>query len=192
MTRYCTFLLALALWFAASLDSWADEVCASCGYQVTISGSFSHHKDRTNMVIEGAGENAAAYREDVNGTNFTVIISHLPAGRYMVTIGAAETVVGAPGERVFDVSEGDRVLAKDFDIFSNAAGARKVAAITGTIEKEDDALRGPLSVTFVGSKGAAKFNRFEVKDSSGGSVVAFQASELADAFTAAAMRVPDV
>jgi len=36
------------------------------------------------------------------------------------------------------------------------------------------------------------FNRFELKDASGGSVIAFQASELADAFTSAAMRVADV
>lgn len=192
MTRFCIVLLGLVLCFAVSPGFAADEVCASCGYQVTVSGSFSHHRARTNAVVEGIGENPAAFREDVNGTNFTVTISHLPAGRYTVTIKAVEAVARAAGERVFDVIAGDVVLAKDFDILSAAGAPWKVAAISGTIEKEDDALRGPLRITFVASKGTAKFNTFEVKDASGAAVVAFQASELADAFTASAMRVPDV
>ncbi len=143
-------------------------------------------------MIQGAGDNAAAFREDINGTNFTVIISHLPAGRYTIVISAAETVARAAGERVFDVTSGDQVIAKDFDIFAAAGAARTVAAVTGTVEKEDDSLRGPLKLTFVSSKGAAKLNTLEVKDASGTAVVSFQASELADAFTAAALRVPDV
>src|SRR5262249_4201079 len=97
MMRYCTFSLALIFWIAAATAFADDEICASCGYQVSVSGSFSHHKDRTNTVIEAAGENAAAFREDVSGTNFTITISHLPAGRYTIIIEAAETVAFAPG-----------------------------------------------------------------------------------------------
>ncbi len=185
-------LLVAGLWFSVRPVFAANEICPNCGYQVTVSGSFAHYKDRPNVMIEGAGENAAAFREDVNGTNFVVTISHLPAGRYTVSIGAAETVASAAGERVFDVSAGDQVLAKDVDVIARAGGARKVTVITGTLEKEDDALRGPLNISFVASKGLAKFNTFEVKDAAGAAVVAFQASELADAFTAAAMRVPEV
>ena len=116
----------------------------------------------------------------------------LPAGKYTLTIGAAETVASAAGERVFDVTAGDMSLAKDFDIFAAAGGARKVATITGTVEHADDSLRGPLKLTFVSSKGTAKFNTIEVKNADGASVVSFSASELADAFSAAAVRVPDI
>ena len=95
MTRICILLLALVQWLSPCGAFAADEVCASCSYQVTVSGSFTHHKDRPNVAIEGAGDNAAAFREDVSGTNFTVTVSHLPAGRYAVTISAAETVAEA-------------------------------------------------------------------------------------------------
>jgi hypothetical protein len=59
----------------------ADEICASCGQQVSVNGSFTHRKEGPSVVIEGATNNAAVFREDVNGTNFTVKIAHLPAGK---------------------------------------------------------------------------------------------------------------
>ena len=183
----------LAGWLlASSIAFGADEICASCSAPVSVAGSFAHRKDNPSVIIEGAGNNAALYREDVNGTNFTVTIAHLPAGQYTITIGAAETVAGAAGERVFDVVVGDAALVRDFDLFATAGGARKVAAITGTVAHEDDSLRGPVKIAFVASKGAAKFNTIEIKNASGASVVSFSASELADAFSAAAARVPDI
>ncbi len=193
-SRFITLAIPLlsGLQLSASATFAADEICASCGQQVSVGGSFAHRKENPSVAIEGAGNNAAAYREDVNGTNFTVTITHLPASRYTITLGAAETVAGGSGERSFDVTSGGKVLAKDFDIFATAGGARKVASITGTVEHEDDSLRGPLRISFVASKGTAKFNMIEVKNTSGASVVSFSASELADAFSAAAVRVPDV
>ena len=170
----------------------ADEVCASCAQQVSVTGSFGHRKENATLAIEPATNNTATYREDVNGTNFTVTISHLPAGKYTLAIGAVETVVSAPGARVFDITSGDKVLAKDLDLFATAGGARKVAFITGSIEHEDDALRGPVTIVFAASKGTAKFNTIEVKNAAGASVLSFSASELADAFSAASMRVPDI
>ncbi|HWC59055.1 MAG TPA: glycoside hydrolase family 3 C-terminal domain-containing protein, partial [Verrucomicrobiae bacterium] len=127
-----------------------------------------------------------------SGTNFTVTISHLPAGKYTVTINAAETVASGPAERVFDVNSGDKALAENFDIFASAGGARKVTSLTGTVEHEDDSLKGPLAITFKASKGAAKFNTIDVKNAAGVSVVSFSASELADAFSAAANHIPEV
>ena len=185
-------VLLMCLWLGAPSALAVDEVCTSCGPQVSVSGSFTHHKDRPSVAIEGTSTDPAVFREDVNGTNFTVTISQLPAGKYTITIGAADTVAGGTGERVFDVTVGDNVLAKDFDIFATAAGARKVATISGTVEHEDDALRGPLKISFVASKGTAKFNTVEIKDATGASIVSFSASELADAFSAAAARVPDI
>ncbi|MGH7990767.1 MAG: glycoside hydrolase family 3 N-terminal domain-containing protein, partial [Limisphaerales bacterium] len=169
-----------------------DEVCASCGQQVSVSGSFAHHKVNASVKIEGASSDPAAFHEAINGTNFTVTITHLPAGKYTITIGEVETVAGAVGERAFDVTSGDIALAKDFDIFATAGGARKVCYINGMVEHEDDAIRGPLKITFMASKGDAKFNTFEIKDTSGTSVVAFNASELADAFSVEATHVPEI
>lgn len=184
--------LLAGLLLSVSATFAVDEICVSCGQQVSVTGGFSHRKENPSVVIEGTSNNAAAYREDVNGTNFTITIAHLPAGKYTITISAAETPAGAVGEKVFDVTSGDAVLAKDFDIFAAAGGAWKVATISGTVEHEDDALRGPLKISFVSSKGAAKFNTIEVKNSDGASVVSFSASELADAFSAAAVRGPDI
>jgi beta-glucosidase len=183
---FAGLLLSVSVTFAA------DEICASCGQQVSVSGSFTHYKDRPSVAIEGTLVDPAAFREDVNGTNFTVTITHLPAGKYSITIGAAETVATGSGERLFDVTSGDNVFARNFDIFAAAGGARKVATINGTVEHEDDSLKGPLSITFVASNGTAKFNTLEVKNSDGVSVVSFSASELADVFSAAAARAPDV
>ncbi len=185
-------LVIAGLLISASATFAADEICTSCGPQVSVSGDFAHHKDNASVAIEGAGANAAAFREDVNGKNFTVTLAHLPAGKYTITVGAAETQASAAGERVFDVTSGDKVLAKDFDIFAAMGGARKVATISGTVEHEDDSLKGPLTIAFAASKGNAKFNTIELKDATGASVVSFSASELADAFSAAATRVPDI
>ena len=170
----------------------ADEVCTSCGQQVSVSGSFSHRKEAASLTIEGVTTDAALFREDINGAAFTVTISQLPAGKYILLIRAAETVAAGPGERVFDVSSGDTVLAKNFDVVVAAGGMRKVASITGTVEHEDDALRGPLKISFVASKGMAKFNTVDVKTAAGATVISFSASELADAFSAAAMRAPEI
>jgi beta-glucosidase len=185
-----TIPLVAGMLLSASAAFAADEICTSCGPQVSVNGDFAHHKDNASVAIDGAGANAAAFREDVNGKNFTVTIAHLPAGKYAITIGAAETQAGAAGERVFDVTSGDKVLAKDFDIFAAASGARKVSTISGPVEHEDDSLKGPVTITFAASKGNAKFNTVEVKDATGVSVVSFSASELADAFSAAATRIP--
>jgi beta-glucosidase len=179
------------LLFAAIPAVVADEICTSCGPQVNVSGSFAHRKDAPTVAIDGAPD-AATFREDVNGTNFTVTVSGLPAGKYTVTVSAAETSAGGAGERVFDVVSGDTTLARNFDIFTAAGAARKVATVTGSVDHADDAIRGPLRLNFVASKGNAKFNTVEIKNAEGASVVSFKASELADAFSASARHVPDI
>ncbi|HEY5040961.1 MAG TPA: glycoside hydrolase family 3 C-terminal domain-containing protein [Verrucomicrobiae bacterium] len=179
------------LWFSVPAAFAADEICASCGQDVRVNGDFAHRKDNASVTIEGAANDPAAFREDINGKNFTVTITHLPAGRYTLSIGEVETLAGAVGERVFDVTAGDVALAKDYDIFATA-GARKVAYITGTVQHEDDEIRGPINLVFSSSKGNAKFNTVEIKNAAGASVIAFNASELADNFSADARRVPEI
>jgi beta-glucosidase len=183
-------ILNFGLWLPTAFS--ADEICSSCGAQVSISGDFAHRKSNPSVVIEGAGADAAPFREDINGKNFTITISHLPAGKYTIAIGEVEITPSSAGDRVFDVTAGDVSLAKDVDILATSGAARKVCQITGTIEHEDDAIKGPVKITFAASKGNAKFNTFELKDSSGTPVLVFSASEMADAFSAAAMRVPEI
>ena len=170
--------------------SAAEESCSSCGQQVSISGDFSHRKDADTVAIEGAGANPAAFREEVLGKNFAVSISHLPAGKYTITIGEVDTVSDSAGARTFDVTSGGVTLASNFDIVAAAGGPRKVYYIKGTVDHEDDSINGALTVNFTAHKGAAKFNTFEVKNASDASLVAFNASELAEPFSAAASRVP--
>jgi beta-glucosidase len=190
------FLRALRPILAAVLLSVtafaADEACTTCGGKVAVSGDFTHRQEPPGPPIAGAGTAGQAYREDVNGPRFTVTVSNLPAGRYSIEIGAAETTATRPGERVFDVAVGDQVLAKDFDLFVAAGGARKVAVIRGTFEKPDDALRGPVRLTFAATKGHAKFSTVTIKDAAGAEVAAFAAADLADAFGQAATIPPDV
>ena len=180
------------LWPVMPVAFGVEESCAACGQEVSVSGEFGHRKETAPDSIEGAAGTAAAFHEEINGKNFTVAIAHLPAGKYTVVIGETEVVAGAPGERVFDVTSAGVVLAKDYDIIATAGGKRKVVYITGAVEHEDDSIAGALKISFTASQGVAKFNTFEVKNSMGASVISFSASDLADAFTAAAARVPDV
>ena len=194
LSRPPSFSLAIlaGLWLSAPLASAADESCATCGQEVSVNGDFAHRKDDASLAIQGAGNNAAAFHEEINGRNFTVTIAHLPAGKYTLAIGEVETLAGASGERVFAVASGDVALAKNYDILAAAGTTNQVCYLTGTVDHEDDSLKGPLTVSFVANKGAAKFNTFEVKNASGASVVAFSASEMADVFSAAATRVPEI
>ena len=186
------WLSAAAVWFSAPAAFAADETCAKCGQAVSISGEFAHSKYDAALTIEGAGSDAAAFHEEIYGEHFTITIARLPAGKYSLSIGEAETWSSAPGQRVFSVTSGDTTLAKDFDIIATAGGARKVCYITGVVEHEDDSLKGPLTVSFTTGKDNAKFNTFEVKNASGAPVVSFSASEIADAYSATAMRIPEI
>jgi beta-glucosidase len=170
----------------------ADETCTTCGGMVSVSGEFAHRTDPPFPRIEGAGAQADDFLEDIHGPRFTVTIANLPAGRYGIEIRAVEMTATAAGAHVFDVSAGEQVLAKDVDLFAAAGGARKVATLRAAIEKTDDALRGPLRLTFTASQGRAKFNTIAIKDEAGTEVVAFAANELADAFGVAALTPPEV
>ena len=193
LTGVVLFMISLAgLQVCAPSTFAADEICASCGQRVSIDGDFSHHKVDASVTVDGADE-VGAFREDINGPNFTVTAANLPAGRYAITIGEAEMQAGmAAGDRVFDVVAGDVPLARNFDIVAAAGGEQKVCYIKGTVEHEDDTIKGPVKIVFSATKGNAKFNTIDIKDSSGASVVTFNASELADAFSAEAKRVPQI
>jgi len=193
VTLTVLFLIPIVgLWFSSPAVFAVEEICGSCGKKVSVTGNFTHRKDDASVTTQGAAGDAAAFREEINGKVFSVSVSNLPAGKYTILIGEVETLLSNPGERMFNVTSEDTVFATDFDIVETAGGAKKVCYITGVVEHQDDSLRGPLKVTFTAVKNNAKFNTFEVKDSSGASVVSFNASEIAEPFTGDVTRVPDI
>lgn len=170
----------------------AEEVCGSCTYKVTVAGEFTHYKVADSVAIEGADGEEAAFREEIYGKEFSVSVSNLPAGQYKIIIGQAETFFNEAGQRLYTVVSGDVVLAQDFDIVKTAGKANKVCYITGVVDHEDDALRGPLKVTFKAHLDNAKFNTFEVKDASGTTMLSFHASQIAEPFAGNATAIPDI
>ena len=102
-----------------------DEVCVACDKKVLISGEFSHQRAWGVTTIEGATwRGGEAFREEIYGTNFTLSVSGLPAGKYGVVIGVAEVDFTNAGQRVFDITCGDRVLASN-SIFLPPPAARE-------------------------------------------------------------------
>jgi beta-glucosidase len=183
------FCVALVL---SNVTALADqETCAACDHTVQADGQFAHHKTADNLQVAGAtDDNAAAFREEIAGTNFTISATHVRSGKYTIIIGEAETYFHQAGNRIFDVTSGDNTIASDFDIFVAAGGANRVYYITGAVEKADS--QSPLKVTFTASKENAKFNTFEVLDTNGEQIVSLNASDLADPLTAADNQPPVV
>jgi len=182
-----------AIIFVSAISNRAEEVtCATCEQQASLSGNFAHRKDDAQLPIQGAADNAAAFREEIVGTNFTVSVSHLPAGKYRIIIGEVETLYGTPGERLFDVTSGAVALATNFDIVAAAVGTQRVCHIEGVVDHDDDSINGPLTISFVAHTNTAKFNTIEIKNPADATVIAFSAADFADPFTAAAKQVPVV
>jgi hypothetical protein len=52
-----------AVILASALSTRAEEVnCTTCEQQASVNGDFVHRKDDASVTIEGAGNNAAAFR----------------------------------------------------------------------------------------------------------------------------------
>ncbi len=115
----------------------AEESCASCEKKVTFSGDFVHRRAPAQVVIEGAPTGTDDYyREGIFGADFNATISGLPEGRYTITIGVVDAGMDNTntGQRVFDISAGDRSLVKGLDIVAAAGGANKVHFVSGTVQ----------------------------------------------------------
>jgi beta-glucosidase len=166
-----------------------EETCAACDHQVQASGEFAHYKTADGLQMQGVtSDDAAAFREEVAGSNFTISVSRVRGSKYTVIIGEAETFFNGSGERLFNVTADDTVIASNVDIFVAAGGSDRVYYITGEVEKADSMT--PLTVTFTALRNNAKFNTFEVLDSTGTEVVSLNASDLADPLTAADNQPP--
>ena len=188
----CLFILLNAQSFCP-LARADEELCGVCGREVTVTGEFGHFKVNRNFNIQGAApENEADYREEIHGANFTITVAHLPAGKYTLVIGEAEDFFTNSGQRIFDISCGNQVIAKNLDVVAVAGGQGKVYRVTTDVTHADDAINGPLTVSFVARENEAKFNTFEIKDAAGAALVSLTASEMADPLTAAASKPPVV
>ncbi|MGD0652243.1 MAG: glycoside hydrolase family 3 C-terminal domain-containing protein [Verrucomicrobiia bacterium] len=175
-------LVILAGWCSIPAAFGDQEVCVACDRKVVVSGQFSHGRGHESLTIEGAPRRGEeAFREEIYGTNFTLSVPDLPAGKYTVQVGLAEVDFLTAGQRAFDIACGERMLASNLDVFAAAGGAGKVYFITAQVEHAGDAVRGPLTLTFTGRTNAAKLNTFELKDASGKSIVYLRAADLIDA-----------
>jgi len=166
----------------------ADETCIACDLPVEVNGEFSHYKIEGDPDIQGALGDPGAFREEIWGPAFTISVPHLPAGRYTVIIGEMEGYFTATGQRCFDISLGDTFVASNLDVYATAGGANKVLYLTNLVDHADDSLRGPLQVKFAARVNNAKFNTFEIRNSSGGVLISTKAAELADSLVAAASK----
>jgi hypothetical protein len=73
--------------FIAAAD---EENCAACDRLVRVSGQFPHFKTNASRAIQGVpADDQAAFCEEIFGSNFTVTVSHLPAGKYELMFGGA-------------------------------------------------------------------------------------------------------
>jgi beta-glucosidase len=191
-----TILCALAgftVCLSTSIAFADEETCVACDRKVLVSGQFNHGRGHESLTIVGAPRRSEeAFREDIYGTNFTLSVPNLPADKYTVKIGLAETVFTSAGERAFDITCGDQVLAGQLDLFTAAGGAGKVYFITNQIDFPGDAAHGPLTLTFTGHTNTAKLNTFELKNADGLSLISMSAADLINAEDAGALQPPVV
>ena len=122
-----TAAILAGIWLAPAFA--AEEGCSSCDKKVTFSGDFAHRGNYATDAVQGAPPGTEFYyRDGIFGANFTATISGVPDGKYTITVGVLESSLDATnsGQRVFDISAGNHVLAKDLDIIKAAGGPNKV------------------------------------------------------------------
>ena len=140
---------------AVFLLSVASDANIFSGYAAPIEPVLSGGEFRT---LDGSPE--------VFGKEMSVAFSGLAEGVYTVEVDAAENYVGEIGKRVMSVRSGDKVLGAEVDLFK-IAGKGKTVLLQGALEHKSDSLRGPLTVSFFGVVGNAKFDAIRLKDVTG-------------------------
>jgi len=190
----------VSLVFAAGLSAAASafaelplttELAPSpCGKSFEVTGYFDHFKTPASVEVAGDSHDGT-YQGEVFGSTFSAKVAGLPAGTYTVQIDEAEVYHKGPKQRVMKITCGDQVIADSLDIFAQA-GFGKAYSVKARVEHEDDAIRGPLTITFTALKGDAKFNAIEILDAQGQAVGCVKASDLASAADAVAAKIPEV
>jgi beta-glucosidase len=191
-----TILCALAgftVCLSTSIAFAGEETCVACDRKVLVSGQFEHGRGHESLAIQDAPKRGEeAFREEIYGTNFTVSVPNLPAGKYTVLIGLAEVVYTNAGQRVFNITCGNQTLARNLDLFTAAGGAGRVLLLTNRIDFPGDAAHGPFALAFTGRTNTAKLNTFELKDASGQSLISMQAADLIDTEDTNTLQAPVV
>ena len=183
------FGVVLAAWLGC-FAAQADENCATCNVGVSVSGQFEHKAG----LVSAANGNVSSrwgngFEEEIFGTNFTVTVSGLNAGRYTVLFGLVETDFTNAGQRVFDISYGDQLLASNVDIFASAGGAGKVMTLRRTVDQVGD---NPVQFHFTAQVNSAKFDLLEIRNADKQIVLLVRAADLLGAGDAGLMAAPDV
>ena len=145
-------------------------------------------------VLTGGDFRATNGSPEVFGKQLTVAFPGLPAGRYDVTVEAAENYLDEPGRRIMTIRAGETVLAAKVDIFQKT-GKGKPLKLHGRVNHQPDSSRGPLTVTFSGEVGNAIFSAFRVSDAAGKVVTQATAATLqatADRLEEPLKRIPQV
>jgi beta-glucosidase len=192
MRRILFPMLAFMTCFAG-LMAWGDEeTCAVCDRTILVTGQFQHGHD--NAAVQSAAQfrTKDAYREEIYGSNFSLVVPHLPAGGYILLMGEAETDFTNAGQRIFDVTSGDETIVSNFDIFAATGSTGKAVLLKAEMDFPGDSVAGPLTVNFIGRTGAAKLNTFEIRDENNNSVISMQASDLVNPNDAGALKAPVV
>lgn len=131
------------------------------------------------------------YAEEVFGKNFTASAEGLPEGKYTVEIYLAETYHHAAGKRVFSILAGQKVLAKDLDLFAEAGFSCEVV-IRGEVFHQSDNINGPLALRFDAKHDFTKFNAIQILSDDEAIVACVKANELKRHLPVWATKIPDV
>jgi len=172
----------------------ADELvstgCSACP-TVVITGP-DLRKRKFKETVEGT-EAPELFQEQVFGNNFTVTIPDLKEGAYNVDFEFAE-IDGkrGPGIRVFTITQGDKVIAKDYDIFKEAGGAAKVVKVSTLVNHPGDMISGPVTFGFEAKKLEAKVNVIRIQKVGDNKISSISARDFVEKFDPVAAKIPEV
>ena len=191
LRRVCALLLAVVLSGGHRAGAVEEAAPPCCGPSFQVTGSFEHYKVTLPPDL-AKGLDLDIFGEEIFGPDFVASVAGLPAGKYRVEIHLAEVYHYAEGERLMNVSSGSTVLADSFDLSKVTGGFARPYTLTGSVDHAEDAIGGPLAITFKAIKGAAKFNAIYVFDDTGKKVACLVARNLEDLTLASARVVPVV
>jgi len=185
-------LWVLIGWVSTAPAVSGEEACVACNRSVWVGGEFVHGWVHGIVTIDGAPPGMAeAFRESISGPHFTVTVSNLPPGSYIVQLGMVETVYTNAGQRVYDITCGQQTLASNLDLLVAAGGPARAYFVTGRVDQTSDTI-GSLTFDFIGQTNGAELNTFELKDAAGTSLVSMRSADLLEVNGISALLPPHV
>jgi len=164
-----------ALCFAATMRG--GEVQFRCNYSFSVNTRF----------VEGP-EDPAVYGTGIYGQFLLLAVPDLAPGRYSLELPLVETDFTIPGQRLFDILCGGKLLAADLDLVKVAGGPYKGFVVKGDV----DHAGGLLRIELWGKKENAKFNALRVRNAAGTLVAQITAAAEIAASLEAADAIPAI